>query len=429
MSLTNLRYFREIVRLSSMTAAARALGVSQPRLSQAVRSLEEQFGTTLLLRHRGGVSPTQTGSELLRHIDEVFAVLDRATARIAGLEDDLVGRFVLGCHESLGAYFLPLFMPGLLRDAPSITVTLRNESSAHIRQAVIDREVHFGLIVNPEPHPDLVMTRLFHDAVDFFVCARDPVVSNQLDPGVVGSPEFYADDRCATLDIATAHDRLRRGPLIFAGRVEQCAELLGLLAEQRAAEQRMSDRVQLVWSPPELDHVDARDTVVVVQDLFRAAKKNILIVSYVLDAGKKAETLFGELAARMDDDPDLAVRIFVNIPRKRYDNTPSTKLIDEFAARVRDEVWPGERLPDFFYDPRSLAISSHQGASLHAKCVVTDGRWTLLTSANFTEAAQERNIEAGVLLDDPTFAQRVTRQFDLLVEDETLQRLDVGVKE
>ncbi len=80
-------------------------------------------------------------------------------------------------------------------------------------------------------------------------------------------------------------------------------------------------------------------------------------------------------------------------------------------------------------DPRSLAISSHQGASLHAKCVVTDGRWTLLSSANFTEAAQERNIEAGVLLDDPTFAQRVTRQFDLLVEDETLQRLDVGVKE
>ncbi len=207
------------------------------------------------------------------------------------------------------------------------------------------------------------------------------------------------------------------------------AHALGLLAEERAAEQRMSDRVQLVWSPPELDHVDARDTVVVVQDLFRAAKKSILIVSYVLDAGKKAETLFGELAARMDNDPNLAVRIFVNIKRERHDNTASSELIKKFVERVRKEVWPGKRLPDFFYDPRSLVIISHQGASLHAKCVVTDGRWTLLTSANFTEAAQERNIEAGVLLDDPTFAQRVTRQFDLLVEDETLQPLDVGVRE
>ncbi|MCA9699841.1 MAG: LysR family transcriptional regulator, partial [Myxococcales bacterium] len=103
MDLSHLRYFREIVRLSSMTAAARALGVSQPRLSVAVRNLEEHYATKLLLRHRGGVSPTESGLELLRHIDEVFEVLDRATARIAGLEGDLVGRFVLGCHESLGA--------------------------------------------------------------------------------------------------------------------------------------------------------------------------------------------------------------------------------------------------------------------------------------------------------------------------------------
>jgi DNA-binding transcriptional LysR family regulator len=229
MDLAHLRYFREIVRLSSMTAAARALGVSQPRLSVAVRDLEEHYATTLLLRHRGGVSPTETGLELLRHIDEVFAVLDRATARIAGLEDGLVGSFVLGCHESLGAYFLPHFMPGLLRDAPDITVTLRNTSSARVRHAVIERQVHFGLVVNPEPHPDLVMTPLFRDAVDFFVCASDPVVSN---PAAEGGPEFYADEHCATSDTAAAHDRLRRGPLIFAGRVEQCAELLGLLADQ-----------------------------------------------------------------------------------------------------------------------------------------------------------------------------------------------------
>jgi DNA-binding transcriptional LysR family regulator len=239
MDLAHLRYFREIVRLSSMTAAARALGVSQPRLSVAVRDLEEHYATTLLLRHRGGVSPTETGLELLHHIDEVFAVLDRATARIAGLEDELVGRFVLGCHESLGAYFLPHFMPGLLRDAPDITVTLHNTSSARVRHAVIEREIHFGLVVNPEPHPELVMTPLFRDAVDFFVCARDPVASNELDSALVGSPGFYADQRCATLDLTAAHDRLRRGPLIFAGRVEQCAELLGLLADQDVVPTRM----------------------------------------------------------------------------------------------------------------------------------------------------------------------------------------------
>jgi phosphatidylserine/phosphatidylglycerophosphate/cardiolipin synthase-like enzyme len=60
---------------------------------------------------------------------------------------------------------------------------------------------------------------------------------------------------------------------------------------------------------------------------------------------------------------------------------------------------------------------------LHAKTVVVDGRWTLLTSANFTEAAHERNIEAGVVIDDTKLAERVERQFDRFVEAGTLRML------
>lgn len=239
MDLPQLRYFREIVRLGSMTAAARALGVSQPRLSVAVRKLEEHYATTLLLRHRSGVSLTETGSELLRHIDEVFAVLDRASASISGLEDELVGRFVLGCHESLGAYFLPHFMPGLLRTAPEVTLTLHNASSARVRQAVIERETHFGLVVNPEPHDELVMTPLFRDAVDIFVSAQSPVVQQSLGPEIVGGAAFYADQHCATTSSDLACELLRKGPLIFAGRVQECQELLGQLAERDVVPEKL----------------------------------------------------------------------------------------------------------------------------------------------------------------------------------------------
>ncbi|MBK7824258.1 MAG: LysR family transcriptional regulator [Nannocystis sp.] len=171
MELAQLRYFREIARLGSMTAAARALGLRQPTLSAAVRQLEEELGATLLQRHRGGASLTAAGSELLRHADEIFALLDRAAAGIAGLEHDLVGHFVLGCHESLGAYFLPRLLPVVLKDAPKIALSLRNAPSAEVLAAVLEREVHLGLVVNPHPHPDLVMVPLFADAVDFFVRA------------------------------------------------------------------------------------------------------------------------------------------------------------------------------------------------------------------------------------------------------------------
>lgn len=233
MELAQLRYFREIARLGSMTAAARALGLRQPTLSAAVRQLEEELGATLLQRHRGGASLTAAGSELLRHADEIFALLDRAAAGIAGLEHDLVGHFVLGCHESLGAYFLPRLLPVVLQDAPKIALSLRNAPSAEVLAAVLEREVHLGLVVNPHPHPDLVMVPLFADAVDFFV--RAPANA----PAAPSGAAVYAPESCATHEFTAAIDILNAGPLIFAGRVQQCSELLEQLAERGAVPRRL----------------------------------------------------------------------------------------------------------------------------------------------------------------------------------------------
>jgi phosphatidylserine/phosphatidylglycerophosphate/cardiolipin synthase-like enzyme len=112
-----------------------------------------------------------------------------------------------------------------------------------------------------------------------------------------------------------------------------------------------------------------------------------------------------------------------NIHRRHQDQTASLVLVRELATRIRDQIWPGKRLPEVFYDPRSLETEGNKRAVLHAKTVVVDGRFTLLTSANFTEAAHERNIEAGVMVDDPRLAERVTRQFDHFVEARVLRRV------
>ena len=53
---------------------------------------------------------------------------------------------------------------------------------------------------------------------------------------------------------------------------------------------------------------------------------------------------------------------------------------------------------------------------MHAKCVVVDARRVLVTSANFSYTAQEKNVEVGVGLDDPRLAARLRAQFDTLVK-------------
>ncbi len=78
-------------------------------------------------------------------------------------------------------------------------------------------------------------------------------------------------------------------------------------------------------------------------------------------------------------------------------------------------------LPAIHYDPESRKHGAKR-ATLHAKCVVVDRRWAFVTSANFTEAAQERNIEAGVLLDHPRLAEALAGQFEALKEERTAEK-------
>lgn len=210
MDLTQLRYFQTIAQHGSMTAAARTLHVSQPSLTVAIQNLEQELKTTLFLRDRRGVSLTETGRSLLEHASEVFRLLEEAEQQILGLEQEELGRFVIGCHESLGAYFLPKFMSRFFRESSKIDLALWNGPSASVRDAVLSREVQFGLVVNPIPHPDLVLVELFKDAVDVFVSAEEP----------------------ARETMADAAKRFNEGTLLYAGRVTQCQELIAKLAAQ-----------------------------------------------------------------------------------------------------------------------------------------------------------------------------------------------------
>jgi phosphatidylserine/phosphatidylglycerophosphate/cardiolipin synthase-like enzyme len=205
--------------------------------------------------------------------------------------------------------------------------------------------------------------------------------------------------------------------------ISHIAYMLRLLAAERAQSQAKQDLVDLVWTGPEVPGTESRDTGIVVRELFNSAKFSVLISSFAIDQGPKGHELFGPLAKRMDEHPDLQVRMFLNVKRKYQDTTPASVLLRQFAETFRHKVWPGQRLPEVFHDPRTMLMTGESNACLHAKCVVVDEERFIITSANFTEAAHERNIEAGVLMTDRVVAKAIRSQFEMLVANKLLQRV------
>ena len=198
------------------------------------------------------------------------------------------------------------------------------------------------------------------------------------------------------------------------------ARFLTLLAT--AAEERplLEDVVDLVATGPDEVEGEPRDTGVVVSNLFREAQSSVLVAGYSVYQGQK---VFRDLADRMAEYPQLQVRLYLDIQRRNGDSSLPLELERRFSERFRSTQWPPHRpIPEVYYDPRSLSLDRGHVAALHAKCVIVDSQRLFVSSANFTEAAQERNIEIGLLLESPILATRLSTLFHRLTQRSILKR-------
>jgi phosphatidylserine/phosphatidylglycerophosphate/cardiolipin synthase-like enzyme len=202
---------------------------------------------------------------------------------------------------------------------------------------------------------------------------------------------------------------------------QHVAELLDAIVNDRLRRPALDDSISLVTTGPEAAGVTNRDTSVVVRDLFAHAESDVLVAGYAVYQGQK---VFQALAERMNEVPALKVRMFLDIQRPQTDTSAVLEIVRRFAKRFVDQQWPaGSRRPEVFYDPRSLATDARERASLHAKCIVVDGMSVFVSSANFTAAAQHRNIELGLLTRSKALAEQITHHFGSLVNDGHLEQL------
>jgi len=191
---------------------------------------------------------------------------------------------------------------------------------------------------------------------------------------------------------------------------DQMVTTLELLRADRNQRKNREVEIDLVTSGPEADGVTNRETAVVVREMFKHASKSVLVVGYAVFQGQQ---VFEALAKRMESHPDLDVKFFLNIARPDGDRNKSTVLVSRFMQRFKSKQWPANcRLPEIYFDPRSVADDAPVRSSLHAKCVVVDREQVFVSSANFTEAGQFRNIEVGLRIEQPSLAEKLILHFE-----------------
>ncbi len=189
-----------VIDTGSFTEAARVLRISQPAVSLAVKRLEDRLGTALLVRTRKRITPSRPGEVLAAGARLAFEALGNAVSQIANEDVEPAGRVILGVHESLAAYSLPVFMARFLREYPRVELKLWNGRSQEVERELTAGRVDLALIVNPRQHPDLVIVPVFEDSVELFHClpgrrAGDPATL------LATLPLIYVPDLMQSQDI------------------------------------------------------------------------------------------------------------------------------------------------------------------------------------------------------------------------------------
>jgi len=180
MDLRQLRYYTRIVELESITAAAHALHVAQPSLSQHIAHLEAELDTVLLLRSPLGVRPTETGRVLYQHAKTVLRQVEEASAAVARTRQTPSGHVTVGLPTSTSRVLALPLIDRVAETLPGITLELIEASTYSLAESVAAQRLDMAIAMEVRPRQGMRTLPLFEEElmlVGLPIAGREQAIS------------------------------------------------------------------------------------------------------------------------------------------------------------------------------------------------------------------------------------------------------------
>lgn len=191
-----LLVFREVGRLGSMTAAAAALGWTQPAVSQHVRRLERRLGLPLVVREGRGTTLTDAGTALLRHAERMAAALRDAEHDMTDRVHLRAGRVRVAAFPSASATIVATAVRTLTQEHPGVDVRLDQLEPPEAQAALEHGECDVAVVFDHDDVPapaGLTRVPLLADPLYLVVPADHRLAARATGPGRSGPDADPAD--------------------------------------------------------------------------------------------------------------------------------------------------------------------------------------------------------------------------------------------
>jgi DNA-binding transcriptional LysR family regulator len=175
MDIHQLEVFYNLVELKSFTKAAGAVGLTQPTVSELIRSMEESLGERLVDRLGREVLPTPAGKVLYRYAQRIIQLRDEALQAVEKSRGILSGSLPIGASTIPGTYILPELIGSFKTKYPAIRTKLQILSSAEVSAKVLKGDLEIGLVgANPDDRR-ILLEEIFSDELVLTVYPEHPL--------------------------------------------------------------------------------------------------------------------------------------------------------------------------------------------------------------------------------------------------------------
>ncbi|WP_227516328.1 LysR family transcriptional regulator, partial [Klebsiella pneumoniae] len=173
LNLGNLATFRLVVQRGSFSAAADALGISQPAVSLQVRQLEQFLQTRLLERTGRGIKATAAGMALLAHSEQIDRAVNSAVQSVSAFSQEVNGSLTLGTGATACIHLLPPLLQHLRQQHPLLTVGVTTGNTLDIVRAVEENRLDLGLVTLPVQGRSLAVTAMLDEEFVTIYASRE----------------------------------------------------------------------------------------------------------------------------------------------------------------------------------------------------------------------------------------------------------------
>lgn len=157
MTFGQLQIFASLAEAKNFTTTAHRLGISQPAVSHAVKSLETELKVSLFDRQGGQVSLTPIGAQLLVRTREILGLSETIKQEVASFRGVDTGSLRIGSFGATSSLqILPDLMETFNRDYPGIDVFIEEAADEVVIQWLEERRVDVGFVVLPDDRFDTI---------------------------------------------------------------------------------------------------------------------------------------------------------------------------------------------------------------------------------------------------------------------------------